>query len=116
MTRLKMTGQGGPSAITLIALILFYILLISLILVFSRQIITNIPNTSPISNTLAIAIFIILPVLLLAVIVFNLVRLIGERTRKRAGARLKTRLILFFVLIALLSLTPQALLSINFIN
>ena len=113
---MKTSSHDHPSAISLVILILFYVILIILILIFSRQIITGISSTNTFANTLALVISLALPVLLLGAIVFNLVRLIRERTGKRAGARLKTKLILFSTLIAVLSLTPQAILSVSFIN
>ena len=113
---MKSSSHDHPSPISLVILILFYVILIILILIFSRQIITGISSTSTFANTLALVISLALPLLLLGAIVFNLVRLIRERSGKRAGARLKTKLILFSTLIAVLSLTPQAILSVSFIN
>jgi nitrogen fixation/metabolism regulation signal transduction histidine kinase len=64
--------------------------------------------------TLVIAL--ILPVILVGAITVNIVRLIRDRAQRQAGARLKTRLILFFTLVAILALIPQAILSTTFID
>jgi two-component system nitrogen regulation sensor histidine kinase NtrY len=115
--QLKLHGYTTPSSTGLLILVLFYILLIGLILVFAGQLIANISETGSFANTLAIVtITFVLPIVLLIAIVYNVVKLIRERTRRRAGSKLKTRLLAFFTLIALLSLIPQALLSIMFIN
>jgi len=114
---MKLHSQSSPSSAGLLILVLFYILLIVLMLVFAEQIISNISNTNTLANTVAIvSITFVLPAALLGAIVFNVFKLIRERTRKRAGSKLKTKLILFFALVALLALVPQALLSITFIG
>jgi nitrogen fixation/metabolism regulation signal transduction histidine kinase len=113
----RIRGESQPTSIGLLILVLFYILLTSLILVFARQIISHVSNAGSFANMAAlIGITMVLPLVLLGAIIINIVRLIRERTRKKAGARLKTKLILFFTFIAVLSLIPQALLSITFIN
>ncbi len=114
---MKLTSHTTPSAVGLLILVLFYILLMGLILVFAGQLIANISEASPSANTMAvIAITFVLPAVLLGAIIYNIVKLVRERTHRRAGSKLKTRLLAFFALIALLSLVPQALLSITFIN
>jgi two-component system nitrogen regulation sensor histidine kinase NtrY len=57
-----------------------------------------------------------LPLALLISIIYNIIKLLKERAEKKSGARFKTRLILFFAFIALLSAIPQTTLSIIFIN
>jgi two-component system nitrogen regulation sensor histidine kinase NtrY len=109
--------QGASSTPTgLFMLIIFYILLIALILIFSQQILSNIQNINPFANFIIVIIIILLPLLLLGAIIVNIVNLFRERAKKRPGSRFKLRLIIFFVFVALLSLIPQALLSISFIN
>ena len=104
---MKLHSQSGPSSAALLVLVLFYVLLIVLMLVFAERIIANISNTNALANTVAIvAITFILPAALLGAIVYNVVKLIRERTRRRAGSKLKTKLIFFFALIALLALVP----------
>jgi two-component system, NtrC family, nitrogen regulation sensor histidine kinase NtrY len=100
----------------LLTLVLLYILLVALFLVFSRQIAAEPSTVGPFARTGATLVIIALPVALLAAIVVNLVRLFRDRSERRAGARLKTRLLVFFVFVALLALVPQALLSTAFIN
>lgn len=108
--------QSKSSFVSLFTLVLFYLFLTVLILVFSQQILSSISASSIEANTFAVFVIIVLPVFLLGAIVFNVVKLIKERITKKAGSKLKTRLLLFFVFIALLSLIPQTLFSINFIN
>ena len=113
---MRFHGESNRSVTGLLILVLFYLFLIALILFFSQYIISNISSTSPLANTLAIFVILVLPLLLLGAIVYNIVKLIKERTKKKAGAKLKTRLFIFFTFIALISLVPQALFSISFIN
>ncbi len=105
------SGSGG-----LWALILIFVLLISLIVVFSQQILASLGNPDSQGNIILFLAAIILPLILLGIIVYQISRLIQERREKRPGSLLKTKLVFFFALIALLSSIPQALLSVNFIN
>jgi len=100
----------------LLTLVLLYLLLVALILVFSAQIVSDLSTAGPLAGAGTALVTVVLPLALLAAIIVNLVRLFRERAQRRAGARLKTRLILFFVFVALLALIPQALLSTSFIN
>ena len=68
------------------------------------------------ANIVAYVVAIAFPLILLGLIVYQIVRLIRERATRRPGSLLKTRLIMFFIVIALLSSIPQALLSVNFVN
>ncbi len=97
-------------------MILFYIVLIAVIIVFSQQIILNITSAQPVANILVIAALIVLPLVLLGMIVVNVVKLLRERFKKTPGARFKLRLILFFALIAVLSAVPQTTLAVTFLN
>lgn len=97
-------------------MILFYIILIAVIIVFSQQIILNITSAQPVANILVIAALIVLPLVLLGMIVVNVVKLLRERIKKTPGARFKLRLILFFALIAVLSAVPQTTLAVTFLN
>jgi two-component system nitrogen regulation sensor histidine kinase NtrY len=105
------TGPGG-----LWALILIFILLISLIVVFSQQILAGLGNPDSLGNIILFLAAIILPLILLGIIIYQITRLIQERRENRPGSLLKTKLLIFFALIALLSSIPQALLSVSFIN
>jgi two-component system nitrogen regulation sensor histidine kinase NtrY len=105
------SGSGG-----LWALILIFVLLIGLIVVFSQQILASLGNPDSQGNIILFLAAIILPLILLGIIIYQINRLIGERREKRPGSLLKTKLVFFFALIALLSSIPQALLSVNFIN
>ena len=57
-----------------------------------------------------------LPLVLLGVTIFQIVRLMRQRAMRQAGAGLRLRLLLFFILISLLSAAPQAMLGITFVN
>jgi two-component system nitrogen regulation sensor histidine kinase NtrY len=108
--------RGSKTSISLLVLILIFVLLITLIVVFSQQILVNLASLDLQSNLVIYLVAITFPLILLGIIVFQLVRLIRERTERRPGSRFKTRLVLFFIFVALLASVPQALLSINFIT
>ncbi|MGI9255872.1 MAG: ATP-binding protein [Salinispira sp.] len=111
----KMTGTSGKLS-KLISLIMFYIILIVLIIFFANQILLSRIS----DNDLYIVLFwiaaIIIPGSLLLGIVINLLRLFREQRAKASGAVFKTRLINYFLILVILSVAPQALLSLSFIR
>jgi len=108
--------QSSTTSVGLLVLVLIFILLIALIVVFSHQILINLAGVDVQANIVAYVVAIAFPLILLGMIVFQIVRLIRERATRKPGSRFKSRLIMFFVLIALLSSIPQALLSVRFVN
>ncbi|MFW5684545.1 MAG: HAMP domain-containing protein, partial [Spirochaetota bacterium] len=108
--------EPGASLTGLVSLILLYLVLIVLVLVFAGQVLTDLSFTG---NTVTVAVLvlaILFPVLLGALIVFNLVRLFSDRRHGRPGAHLKSRLLVFFLVIILLASVPQGILSVSFIR
>ena len=86
---MKLASHATPSSVGLLILVLFYILLMGLILVFAGQLIANISEASSSANTMAvIAITFVLPAVLLGAIIYNIVKLVRERTHRRAGSKL----------------------------
>ena len=108
--------QSSTTSVGLLILILIFIVLIALIVVFSQQILVSLAGVDVQANVVVYVVAIAFPLILLGLIVFQIVRLIRERATHKPGSRLKTRLIIFFMVIALLSSIPQALLSVNFVN
>jgi two-component system nitrogen regulation sensor histidine kinase NtrY len=108
--------QAGSTATGLLVLILIFLVLIALIIVFSQQILASLANPSLPANAVVYLVVILFPLVLLGVIVYQLVRLTRQRASRRPGSRLKSRLLVFFAFVALLSSIPQAVLSINFIS
>ena len=113
---MRFQRTGSTTGTGLLVLIIILILLIGLIIVFSQQILNSISNIDPYANTVAILVAVIFPLSLLGVIIYQISRLIRDRTRRKPGARLKSRLIIFFSLITLLSSIPLSFLSIIFID
>jgi two-component system, NtrC family, nitrogen regulation sensor histidine kinase NtrY len=95
---------------------MIYFLLIILILVFARQIISDASLESPISFYVVIPTAVLLPLFLMVAIGLNIVKVIRERKRGKAGAGFKIRLMFFFTFITLVSSIPQTILSISFIE
>lgn len=100
--------------VTIIALI--FVVLITAIILFSNEILTTGPEITGFGRTLIIVVIVGLPTVLLGIISFQITRLFHQRTTNIPGAKLKTRLVLFFTLVIILSVVPIALLSITFIN
>jgi two-component system nitrogen regulation sensor histidine kinase NtrY len=108
--------QSSTTSVGLLVLILIFIVLIALIVVFSQQILINLAGVDVQANIFVYVVAIAFPLILLGLIVFQIVRLIRERASAKPGSRLKTRLLMFFVVVALLSSIPQAVLSVNIVN
>ena len=100
----------------LVILVLLFVILIGVIIAFSRTFITTIAGADPATGTIALLVAVILPLVLLGILVFQFVRLIRQRARRQSGAGLRLRLLLFFILISTLSAGPQAMLGITFVN
>jgi len=101
---------------TLISLSILYLVLVSLVLVFSNQLLSDLSFTAPGVGSYVLIPALAFPVVLLAFIVVYLIRLFRERSSGHPGGSFKTRLLVFFVLIVILAAGPQAVLSINFIS
>jgi two-component system nitrogen regulation sensor histidine kinase NtrY len=108
--------RHGTTATGLLVLILIFLVLIALVVVFFQQILVGLAAPNRQANQVLYVVLVAFPVAVLAIIVYQLVRLARERAGRRPGARLKGRLLLFFGFVALLSAVPQALLSISFIG
>ncbi|HUI70060.1 MAG TPA: ATP-binding protein, partial [Spirochaetia bacterium] len=100
----------------LIILILLFVILIGVIIAFSRTFVVTIAGTETAPTTIALIVAFALSLVLFGVTVFQIVRLLRQRAMRQAGAGLKLRLTLFFILITVLSAVPQSLLAITFIN
>ena len=100
----------------LLVLILLFLVLIGVIIAFSRTFITTVAGADPAASTAALIVAALLPLVLMAVTVFQFTRLMRQRALRKPGAGLRLRLLLFFILVAALSAGPQAMLSITFVN
>ncbi len=100
----------------LIVLILLFVILIGIIIAFSRTFITTFAGSDPASSTIVLVVAIALPVVLLVVTIFQLVRLLRQHALRQPGSGLRLRLLVFFVLVSVLSAGPQAMLGITFLN
>jgi two-component system, NtrC family, nitrogen regulation sensor histidine kinase NtrY len=98
-----------------IVLILLYLALIGIIIAFSNVFISLL-GANPSAANIALIVAVTLPIALLGVTLFQIVRLLRQRATRQAGAGLRLRLLLFFILIAILSAGPQAMLGITFVK
>lgn len=108
--------EPGASVTGLVSLIILYLVLIVLVVVFAGQVLADLSFTQSPTTVFILVLAAVFPLLLLALLVYNLVRLIRDRTVGRPGAQLKSRLLLFFLVIILLASVPQGILSVNFIR
>ncbi|MFW5684785.1 MAG: ATP-binding protein [Spirochaetota bacterium] len=106
----------GASLTGLLSLVLLYLVLIVLVVVFAGQVLSDLSFTRNPATLVVLGLAVLFPLLLLALIIFNLVRLFRDRAQGRPGAHLKSRLLVFFVVIVLLASVPQGVLSVSFIR
>jgi nitrogen fixation/metabolism regulation signal transduction histidine kinase len=112
-----MKGRRTASSLaTLVSLILLYILLIVLVLVFASQVLGDLSFSRSSAGIALVVLAVVFPLILLAFIGANVLRLIHERTSGRPGSRFKARLLVFFAVVVALASVPQAVLSVNFIR
>ena len=108
--------ETGASLTGLLSLVLLYILLTVLVLVFATQVLTDLSFAESNATMIVIVLALVFPGLLLTILIIRLLRLLRDRRRGRPGARLKSRLLMFFLIIVLLASLPQAVLSVTFIR
>jgi two-component system nitrogen regulation sensor histidine kinase NtrY len=104
------------SSIGLLSISVGFLLLVSLLIVFSRQLVQNLANLTIPAGVTAVIAVIALPVLLLGVIIYQTVRLLRDRARRRPGSLLKGRFIVFITALVLLATVPLEVISYNFID
>jgi len=100
----------------LISIVSIYILLIILVLFFANKVLLEISSNGSFSSLSFIPLAMVLPIFLIATIIFNIIKLLKQRKKKQPGANFKTRLLIFFTFITILSSIPQGILAVNFIN
>jgi len=108
--------SGDSSKTVLLSLSVLYVLLISLVLFFSSQMVSDLARNRARPGSLILVIAVGFCLFLLGTIVYYIVRLFRNRAAGKAGVRFKFRLVFFFIVIIVLSSIPQGILSINFIN
>ena len=113
---MRLRGSASASFSSVISLVLLYVLLIAIMLVFSDQVLSDLSFSRSSSTILVVALAVLFPLLLLGSIALNILRLIRERRRGRAGVGFKLRLLVFFSFIVVLASVPQGILSVNFVN
>ena len=100
----------------LISIVSIYIMLIILVLFFANKVLFEISKGESFSNLVFIPLAMVLPIFLIATIIYNLVKLFRQKRQKRPGSNFKIKLLIFFTLITILSSVPQGILAVNFIN
>ncbi len=110
IARTETTSRG------LLVLIVLFVVLIGVIIAFTQTFVTTIGGVNPTTANIALAVAIALPLVLLGVTAFRVIRLIRQRALRQAGAGLRLRLLLFFVLVGVLSAAPQAMLGVTIVN
>lgn len=108
--------RAGTTSLSLLVLLLIFVALVALIVVFSQQILLSLASVDARTGLVLYFVAVGFPLILLVLIVYQLVRLLRERATHRPGSRLKSRLLVFFVMVSLLASIPQAALSVSFIH
>lgn len=100
----------------LISIVSIYILLIILILIFASKVLLEISSNGSFSSLTFIPFAMVLPIFLIATIIFNIIKLLKQRRKNQPGSNFKTKLLIFFTFITILSSIPQGILAVSFIN
>ncbi len=108
--------SANSSLSSLISIIFFYFFLIILLVLFASQVLNREAGEDSIYVVILWFTALMVPIVLLFSIVSNILRLLRERHRRTPGVMLKSRLVLYFLLIVLLSAVPQGILSLSFIR
>lgn len=101
-------------------IIILCIMLLVALLTYAENMVVDIGSDISLSSTVLMFILININLLLLLLMIFlvfrNILKLLYDRRRKAMGARLRTRLVLAFVMLSLLPTTVLFFFSINFIT
>jgi len=100
----------------LISIVSIYILLIILVIFFANKVLLGISSNESFSSLTFIPLALVLPIFLIATIIYNIIKLLRQKRKKKSGSNLKARLLIFFTFITILSSIPQGILAVNFIN
>ncbi len=106
----------GPVLSGVISILLLYIVLIVMILLFAGKILSDISTGVSLTQLRYLGFSLVLPIFLIASIIINIYRLVKQKRAKAPGATFKTKLLIFFTFISLLSSIPQGILALSFIN
>jgi len=109
-------NQNTTSLTAFTSLIILYLVLISLVLIFSNQTLSNITLGREANFPVILSLALILPTAIVFSIVIYGISLYRERKSNAPGVRLKIKLIVAFSFLSLISAIPQTILSINFVT
>jgi two-component system, NtrC family, nitrogen regulation sensor histidine kinase NtrY len=110
------SNRGDFPVVSLGVISFLYLLLIVLILIFSRQVLQDLAAGATLTRLVFIPIGTILPLFLLISFLVQLFRLLKEARSAKPGSSFKVRLTMFFLFITLFASIPQGVLTITFIT
>ncbi len=113
---MKGKKAGAPVLSGVISILLLYVLLIIMILLFAGKILSDISTGVSLTKLRYLGFSLVLPLFLIASIIINIYKLVKQKKEKAPGATFKTKLLIFFTFISLLSSIPQGILALSFIN
>ncbi|MBN2050321.1 MAG: HAMP domain-containing protein [Spirochaetales bacterium] len=108
--------SARTSKTTLYSIAVLYLVIIVLIFIFARQFLSDVSSGSSFSNIMIIFSAVVLPAFLIGSIILNFLRLRREKRSGSPGVFFKTKLVLFFSFIAMISAVPQGILSVSFLR
>jgi two-component system, NtrC family, nitrogen regulation sensor histidine kinase NtrY len=100
----------------LVSIVAIYILLIILVLIFANEVLLEFTAGDSFPSLTYIPLAMVLPIFLIATIIYNILKLFKQKRKKQPGSYFKIKLLIFFTFITILSSIPQGILAINFIN
>jgi len=113
---MQRNSSNNESTAGIISILLIYLSLIVLILIFAQQLLSQISKGTVLARIVYIPLAIILPLFLIFIVGYNIIRLIRMRKKGLPGSRFKIKLVIFFTFISILASIPQGILSLNFIR
>jgi nitrogen fixation/metabolism regulation signal transduction histidine kinase len=113
---LKSDLSASKRFVPFLSLLGLLILLTTLTLFFSRQILADATETPRLPGGALVALVLVLPMTLAGAVGYQAWQLFRDRRQGKPGTALKLRISLFFLLTTLLASLPQAALSLSFID
>ncbi|MDY7029492.1 MAG: two-component sensor histidine kinase, partial [Spirochaetota bacterium] len=113
---MQQQSSSGENSAGIVSIILIYVTLIVLILVFAQQLLSEISRGTVLARFVFVPLAVVMPLFLVLIVAYNIVRLVRQRKRGLPGSRFKVKLVIFFTFISILASIPQGILSISFIR
>lgn len=114
--RMRVVRSTSTSPTTVASLVVLYLTVVVLAVILSRELLRGTEAFRVRFGGLFVLLGLLFVIALLAVIGFNVARLLRERRRGVPGSTLKSRLSVFFIAVVLMVSLPQGIVSVSFLS